>query len=574
MFSAVNTIPRGCPEVYGVWSEEEHRWRKLIAADFSISEVHNCIERLSSKKACGADNIFNEHLKAGICLTPRWTDLFNLCLQKGEIPTEWRSCIMIVIPKGKGNPLEPTSWRGICKKSCVYKLLSSLIVQRLVPFVEACGILPEEQHGFRPSHSTISACRILLDEINVALSNPEGRLFAVFVDFKSAFDSGSRDLTVYKLAQAGVPPRMLALITAFLGENSILIDDGVTVNSQIIQTTGFAQGDNLSPLLFSILIADLPQRVKDQHKFVKMLLYADDLVLFSTSRFHLQQALVTLGKYVKEIGLEINLQKTEAIKFRRGGKVARSDELRLYGNALRFVNSFTYLGVTLTVTGKSFSKHIAERFRKALISLNSIKNLRDLSLKTALELFDIKIAPCASYGIQLIWVRLSKRDLEKLDRVKSAFLKRVLGLHVSSRNRLVYLMAGTSMFVEDLQRRFSLDETPAFKLFIEEAEIKMATIEPEFFGTQAMVSDDWKGVRFTNRHLITRFASHGFHYVICSRMGFHEVSEECICVYCNHPAPKYHLMNCPSSPSISELNRIRLDVERSSSLKVFLLLST
>ena len=68
-------------------------------------------------------------------------------------------------------------------------------------------------------------------------------------------------------------------------------------------------------------------------------------------------------------------------------------------------------------------------------------------ISKALKLFDAKIAPCAHYGIQLIWEHMKATDFEKLERVKPAFLKRVLGLHPSTRNRLIYLMTGSALFV-------------------------------------------------------------------------------------------------------------------------------
>ena len=414
IFAAVNTIIQQAPAFSAVWSEEDIAWREGLDANFSIAEVHEAITRLPTGKACGEDLIFNEHLKAASTLVCEWTRLFNDCLSEGVIPAQWRSCLMIVIPKGKGNPAEASSWRGICKKSCVYKLMSSILVRRLMPFIEARECLPNEQHGFRPFRSTISACRILIDAIQSTLKTAGSALYAVFVDFRAAFDTGSRELVITRLALAGVPERLLALITAILGENLIKIDDGVAIGSGIPQTSGFAQGDNLSPLLFSMLVADLPSRIMDRHHFVKILQYADDLVLYSTSRFHIQQALATLNAHVSELGLTINVQKTEAVKFRRGGRLAASDKLYLNRSPLKFSSAFTYLGVTLSTSGKSFSKHISDRTRKAISVAGLIENPHKLSLATAIELFHIKIAPCAYYGIQLIWSDLTVEDLERL----------------------------------------------------------------------------------------------------------------------------------------------------------------
>ena len=336
----------------------------------------------------------------------------------------------------------------------------------------------------------------------------------------------------------GVPRNVLELVKDLLQANIVVLDDGVAEHEPIVQTNGFAQGDNISPLLFSLLVGDLPSRITKRHPLVKVIMYADDLVMYSGSRFHLQQALATLAAYVVEVGLEINTQKTEAMKFRRGGRLAESDTLLLNGEPLKYVNTFTYLGITLTPSGKSYKAHIEERVRKALVSAVSIAAPQRLSMETALSLFRMKIAPAAAYGIQLYWEKLTSSQLTALDRVKPAFLKRVMGLHTSTKNRLVYLLASTPLFIEELRYQHSLPETPAYHAFIRSHEDKMASIDAEFYLTKAMNNSEWKDVSRTNRHIVTRYAVHGFHNILCRTEGYHEPNDTCICKYCELVCPR------------------------------------
>ena len=104
---------------------------------------------------------------------------------------------------------------------------------------------------------------------------------------------------------------------------------------------------------------------------------------------------------------------------------------------MKITSKFTYLGITLTTSGVSFAQHVEARAAKALAAASMIEAPQKLSLKTALKLFDIKVAPTAAYGVRLIWKHLHRGDLETLDRVKAAFLKRVLGLHSNTKNRIV-----------------------------------------------------------------------------------------------------------------------------------------
>ncbi|XP_003740073.1 uncharacterized protein LOC100909345 [Galendromus occidentalis] len=173
------------------------------------------------------DEIYNEFISRAIELIPLWTGLFNECLRRGVIPEKWRNALLVLIRKGKGCPTDPKSWRGIAKKSCVYKLLSTLLTRRLTPFLEACGAIPTEQHGFRAGRSTLTACKILKDKIEKRLGCPRRPLYTLFVDSRSAFDAGSRSTVIEKLAMSGVPTKILYLISAILQRNLLLIDDRV-----------------------------------------------------------------------------------------------------------------------------------------------------------------------------------------------------------------------------------------------------------------------------------------------------------------------------------------------------------
>jgi len=67
-----------------------------------------------------------------------------------------------------------------------------------------------------------------------------------------------------------------------------------------------------------------------------------------------------LAKWADRNNLEINIEKTVQITFKKGGKQTQGDTLYISGNKLKFVNKFRYLGVTLQQTINSFAYHIQE----------------------------------------------------------------------------------------------------------------------------------------------------------------------------------------------------------------------
>jgi hypothetical protein len=348
-----------------------------------------------------------------------------------------------------------------------------------------------------------------------------------------------RDLNV-------VPIELLKLLCAILNINYIQVNDGLLLSDPIIQSNGVLQGDPLSALLFNLLTHDIPRRISEAtNGAAKVVMYADDLAIITDDVETLQTALDTLFLWCEERRMQVNKDKTKVIKFRNSGNTKK--HVVMYDNKqLEFVNDVEYLGFTLQCTTRSFSMHVSKRCTNAVNAMFTISNIPLLSLKTAIKLFDLKVAPVASYGIQIIWPKLKLSDLQKLESVKSTYLKRAMSLSKFTRNRLVYLLANCkSFFVSELKDKFKLPDTPAYLEFIRIKNENLCDINPEFLKTRAMTTSDWTKPHQRDRHVFTRFAVHGFHHLICKNTSYHESSDNCVCKLCNEKqCGTYHLLKC------------------------------
>ena len=122
---------------------------------------------------------------------------------------------------------------------------------------------------------------------------------------------------------------------------------------------GVRQGDNLSPTLFNIFINDLVEAMKSTDRTDKVnignesincLLYADDVVLMSTSNEGLQNSINTLKTFADTWKLEVNMHKTKIMIFNKKGKYIK--ENFLYGSHhLECTNSYAYLGINFMPSG-------------------------------------------------------------------------------------------------------------------------------------------------------------------------------------------------------------------------------
>jgi len=125
-----------------------------------------------------------------------------------------------------------------------------------------------------------------------------------------------------------------------------------------------------------------------------MLLFADDIVLFTTDYVSLQAQLNSLYEYSVKWGLKTNVNKTKICVFEKR-KVNRN--IKFYNNneLVVVVDNFMYLGVNFNYNG-NLSSAVKILHDQALRAYNSLHFLFDkvsLDIKTQLSLFDSMVVP-------------------------------------------------------------------------------------------------------------------------------------------------------------------------------------
>ena len=92
------------------------------------------------------------------------------------------------IPKDSTkDPHIPLSYQGINLLCAVSKLYSSVLNNRLLPYLENNGLLVDKQNGFRSGrccqYHVFSACTVIRDRLS-----QKKRTFGTFIDLQKAFD--------------------------------------------------------------------------------------------------------------------------------------------------------------------------------------------------------------------------------------------------------------------------------------------------------------------------------------------------------------------------------------------------
>ena len=193
---------------------------------------------------------------------------------------------------------------------------------------------------------------------------------------------------IEKLARLIKDPWTVALILNILAKNLVQIQDNISRSEWINQTYGVLQVDPLSPIPFNVLTHDA---INKESNNMAVYMYADDMALASNNRSELQKAIDALAIWAEGNELEVNRHKTEFVVFRRGGRLSANTGLYYKGQPLGMTNMHKYIGVTIQMTGTTFSIHIKQRLIDAVRAISDIKNIQLLSLKTAMRLFEGKL---------------------------------------------------------------------------------------------------------------------------------------------------------------------------------------
>lgn len=136
-----------------------------------------------------------------------------------------------------------------------------------------------------------------------------------------------------------------------------------------------------------------------------LLLYADDITLFSETSEGLQTGLNTLYTYCQRWRLTVNTNKTKVMVFRKGGILPRNLHFSYNNVELEIVSTFSYLGIVFS-SGGSFSNTqitLAGQAQKAIFKLNSyLHKFTDIPPKHTLDLFDKLVSPISNYAAE-VW---------------------------------------------------------------------------------------------------------------------------------------------------------------------------
>ncbi len=385
-------------------------------------------------KSVGVDSIPYEVFKYGSDkLLDVFTGFINRCVEEKSFPEEFMHGRIFLIYK-KGNPYVVGNYRPITLLNCGYKLFTAALNARLVPIVENCNLISNNQGGFRKHRSCINKIRTIINAIDDASINGQS-IHTLAVDFEKAFDSVSHDALYRVLKHKGIPQQVIDIIAAIYNNSYSDVITGQGVTKKFKVEKGVRQGDVLSPLLFGLFIdcvaaaidsIDVGYHFRD-NVLVKVAcaLFADDLILVASNHEDIQKLIDVALHALRGSGLKINASKTI---YAHNSPGIKNYKPVVVINGVVVLSSgtkpFRYLGAHIGLNGLNTAhfEHVVAEVDNRINKLCC----KGLTVQHAVRCINVIILPIITYSSELFsWKQC---QLDTLDKMVYNGLKQIAGI--------------------------------------------------------------------------------------------------------------------------------------------------
>ncbi|KAH9324645.1 hypothetical protein KI387_004823, partial [Taxus chinensis] len=316
------------------------------------------------------------------------------------------------------------------------KLFWGMIERRISNWAEREGKRAKGQAGFRPKHSTIDHCITLKHLIEKVWDSQGEEAFCCFVDFKKVFDTVPRDKLWNRMEELGIPDKFRAAVHRLYEQVRAKIKTREGMSECFGSDIGVKQGCPLSPTSFGLYIDKLEEwlhnteggGVQLAEYVVKLLLYADDLILISTTAQGLREHLKAVELFCQEVGMQVNIDKTKIVIFSLKRKGTHTNFL-FEGRPLEIVTEYKYLGIDFHHK-LSWETCRAKRIQGGWKTSYSLQNrCRKAELwdwNTKKTLFGLLVTPVALYGCEVWGSNMSRHWWRQVERIQKHLITSTL----------------------------------------------------------------------------------------------------------------------------------------------------
>ena len=238
-------------------------------------------------------------------------------------------------------------------------------------------------------------------------------MFAAFIDFRKAYDRVDRGKLWQCLEVMGFSGRVSGFIRAAYEDLSGEVKVGEVLSESFGMTCGLRQGCVLSPLLFSLYINSLVEKLKAagagvvcRGRLITALLYADDAVLFADNEEGMRVSLEALSGWCKQWSVEVNVEKCGVMHMRRRGVKRTGEKFYVESKEIKVVEEYKYLGCVINEQlgsrrmveerAKAGARALSEWLRKCRVAVGEVRG------ETFVKLMEVLVGSVLMYGAE-VW---------------------------------------------------------------------------------------------------------------------------------------------------------------------------
>jgi hypothetical protein len=418
------------------WISREKRLMGIHGAmkgyKVSLDELKNAIKKTHNWKAPGCDNVHNYWYKHFTSTHQNIANSFSDILENpDQMPLFMTKGTTYLLPKTSPPSDDPSKYRPITSLPTLYKLLTSVITNKIYEHLDRNDVLTQEQNGCR---KRAQGCKELLNIDAVITGNAKSTkqpLYTAYIDYQKAFDSIPHTWLVEVLNIYRVDPVIVKFleVTMQTWETKLLYrsKDNQTEAGDIKIQKGIFQGDALSALWFCLCLNPLSRHLntmkgyKIQNTNITHLLYMDDLKLYAGSKEDLTKQLQWTEKFSQDLDMKFGIDKCRTNAMIRGkwedqeGHKTK-DELEIKGmDAYELYKYLGYLqskGIDHKVTKQQLTAKFQERLELVLKT--------DLNSKYIIKAINTYAISILTYSFGVIqWTHTELQALDRLVRTKA-----------------------------------------------------------------------------------------------------------------------------------------------------------
>ena len=346
----------------------------------------------------------------------------------------------------KGNKQDPRNYRPISLTSVFSKIFEKCVLKYLLEFLLSHDLIYDYQSGFLPQHSTASQ---LCEIYNKIVFNIDSHLATsiIFCDISRAFDRLSHRGIYSKLVLYGFSSCIRNWILSFLTGRKQRTNVNGSLSDWGELGGGIAQGSVLGPIVFLLMINDLPTYLDTDCR-----LFADDTTLLFTHPPDLDisdimtRNMTRLQDWADTWLFHLNLDKTHCMTISLARNICQLSP-KFKGKQISLVDSHKHLGLYLN-SRANWSDHIQFLITKATKRLGILRSLKYKLNRSSLRILYVTHIRSLFDYCDIVWDNCTSEESQSLERLQLDAIRIFTGLPRYSRTNDLYSESALEPLVE------------------------------------------------------------------------------------------------------------------------------